>query len=188
MTGMDEQSRTLQSLRRGSGDSMHTRKAHATREALSHGPAQDQPDAREGQAGRDGVAEGLVVPGKSGNADGGKEPWFKADAGSSEGDEIGTTLQNSGNLQQLRNAYHVEAKGELEPRVEEPRWPETGGVGGCVNCHDCWSRVAHSAVSPSSLAHATFRGRKHEVLSESRMREICLSGLMRGCAKNGLTE
>ena len=71
---------------------MHTRKARATRETLSRGPAQDQPDAREGQAGRDGVAEGLVVLGKSGNADGGKEPWFKADARSSEGDEIGVTL------------------------------------------------------------------------------------------------
>ena len=34
----------------------------------------NQPDAREGQAGRLGVAERFVVPGKSGNADGGKEP------------------------------------------------------------------------------------------------------------------
>lgn len=41
---------------------------------------EDQPDAREGQAGRLGVAEGLVVPRKSGNADGGKGPWFKTNA------------------------------------------------------------------------------------------------------------
>ena len=34
----------------------------------------DQPDAREGQAGRCGVAERLVVPKKSGNAGGGKGP------------------------------------------------------------------------------------------------------------------
>lgn len=85
-----------QSLCRGSGNSMHTREAHATRETPSRGQAQDQPDAREGQAGRDGVAERLAVPGKPGNAGGGKEPWFKADAGSDEGDEIGVTLRNSG--------------------------------------------------------------------------------------------
>ena len=34
----------------------------------------DQPDAREGQAGRFGVAERLVVPRKPGNAGGGKGP------------------------------------------------------------------------------------------------------------------
>src|SRR5512141_1070215 len=34
----------------------------------------DQPDAREGQAGRHGVTERLVVPTKPGNAGGGKEP------------------------------------------------------------------------------------------------------------------
>ena len=44
---------------------------------------------------------------------------------------------------------------------------------------------AHSAVSLSSSAAATFRGRKHAVLSESRMREICKSGSMRGCG-NGV--
>jgi len=45
----------------------------------------DQPDAREGQAGRAGVAERLVVPRKPGNAGGGKGPWFKTDATSGEG-------------------------------------------------------------------------------------------------------
>jgi hypothetical protein len=40
----------------------------------------DQPDAREGQAGRLGVTERLVVLMKPGNAGGGKEPWFKIDA------------------------------------------------------------------------------------------------------------
>jgi len=43
--------------------------------------AQDQPEAREGQAGRGGVAERPVVPLKSGNADGGEaglhpEQWL----------------------------------------------------------------------------------------------------------------
>ena len=38
----------------------------------------DQPQAREGQAGFGGVAQGLVVPLRPGNAGGGKGPWFKA--------------------------------------------------------------------------------------------------------------
>ena len=76
------------------------------------------------------MAERLVLLTKLGNADGGKEPWFKANAGSDEGGEIGATLRNSGNLPELRNAYHVEAKGELALGSRNPR-PETGGVGDC---------------------------------------------------------
>ena len=45
----------------------------------------DQPDAREGQAGRTGVAERFVVPQKPGNAGGGKGPRFKTNAASGEG-------------------------------------------------------------------------------------------------------
>jgi hypothetical protein len=45
----------------------------------------DQPDAREGQAGRAGVTERLVLLLKPGNAGGGKEPQFKIDATSGEG-------------------------------------------------------------------------------------------------------
>ena len=41
------------------------------------GACDSQPTAREGQVGPFGVAEGLVVPLKSGNAGGGKEPWFQ---------------------------------------------------------------------------------------------------------------
>ena len=44
----------------------------------------DQPDAREGQAGRVGVAERFVVPPKLGNAGGGKGPQFKTNAASSK--------------------------------------------------------------------------------------------------------
>src|SRR5271166_208000 len=44
-----------------------------------------QPDAREGQAGRPGVAERPVVPSKPGNAGGGKEPQFKTNAISGKG-------------------------------------------------------------------------------------------------------
>jgi hypothetical protein len=45
----------------------------------------DQPEAREGQAGRLGVAERFVVPPKPGNAGGGKGPQFKTDALRREG-------------------------------------------------------------------------------------------------------
>src|SRR6201989_3702164 len=45
----------------------------------------DQPDAREGQAGRTGVGERSVVPLKPGNGGGGKGPQFKTDARRSEG-------------------------------------------------------------------------------------------------------
>jgi hypothetical protein len=55
-----------------------------------------QPDSREGQAGPVGVAEGPVVPGKPGNAGGGKGPWFKVSAGSGESQEIGDEPTNSG--------------------------------------------------------------------------------------------
>jgi len=60
------------------------------------------------------VAERPVVLTKPGNAGGGKGPWFKEGAGSDDGVEIGATLQNSEKFQELRNANHVEAKGELE--------------------------------------------------------------------------
>jgi len=45
----------------------------------------DQPAAREGQAGRTGVAERLVLPMNPGNAGGGKGPQFKTDATRGEG-------------------------------------------------------------------------------------------------------
>ena len=53
----------------------------------------DQPDAREGQAGRPGVAERFVVPLKPGNAGGGKGPQFKTDATRGEGPGDWATYQ-----------------------------------------------------------------------------------------------
>ena len=53
----------------------------------------DQPDAREGQAGRRGVAERFVVPLKPGNAGGGKGPQFKTDARRGEGPGDWATYQ-----------------------------------------------------------------------------------------------
>ena len=54
-----------------------------------------QPEIGDGWTGRDGVAERPVVLRRPGNAGGGKGPWFKAGAGSSEAREIGATLVNS---------------------------------------------------------------------------------------------
>ena len=54
----------------------------------------DQPDAREGQAGRFGVAERPVVPRKPGNAGGGKGPQFKINAISGKGQEIGQPINS----------------------------------------------------------------------------------------------
>src|ERR1700726_246844 len=53
----------------------------------------DQPDAREGQAGRRGVAERFAVPLQPGNAGGGKGPQFKTDAGRGEGPGDWATYQ-----------------------------------------------------------------------------------------------
>ena len=64
----------------------HVHKGKRTQHGKPLGVAREgQPNAREGRFGRHGVAERLVVPGKPGNAGGGKGPWFKTDAGSSEG-------------------------------------------------------------------------------------------------------
>ena len=127
--------------RRGSSGSMYTRKARATRETPSRGRAHDQPTTREGWVGRGGVAEGLVLPWKPGNADGGKEPWFKAHAGSNKGAEIGATLHNSGGFR--RCEVHAMWKRRENSNVVDrgTRRPATGGLGGCEQGHDSWSRI-----------------------------------------------
>src|SRR6202048_2890106 len=53
----------------------------------------DQPDAREGQAGRPGESERFVVPLKPGNAGGGKGPQFKTNATRGEGPGDWATYQ-----------------------------------------------------------------------------------------------
>ena len=54
--GVNERRSTPSRCAGGSGDSMYTRKANATREAPWRGQSNDQLEAREGQAGRLGVA------------------------------------------------------------------------------------------------------------------------------------
>jgi hypothetical protein len=91
-----EMSDSNQGSHRGSGAGMHV---HGNR--MQHGKprrveARDlQLDSREGQAGPVGVAEGPVLPGKPGNAGGGKGPWFKVSVGSGESQEIGGEPTNS---------------------------------------------------------------------------------------------
>src|SRR3974377_1051400 len=72
---------------------MYTRKANATREAPWRGQSNDQLEAREGQAGRLGVAERFAVPLKLGNSGGGKGPQFKTNAGRGEGPGDWATYQ-----------------------------------------------------------------------------------------------
>jgi hypothetical protein len=61
------------------------RRPDATREAPAVILIKDQLEARERQAGPCGVAERLVLPGKPGNAGGGKGPQLRTDARSNEG-------------------------------------------------------------------------------------------------------
>ena len=166
--------------RRGSGGSMYTRKAQATREAPARGRAHDQPTTREGWVGRGGVAEGLVLPRKSGNADGGKEPWFKANAGSNKEPRLGqpyTTRAVSG----VAKCMPCGSEGRTRTLLfEEPAGRQRAAWVVARRAMRAGAGYAHLAAAPSSSAHATFRGRKHDALSESRMREIRLSGSMSG--------
>src|SRR5256714_15615926 len=93
-----------QPLHRGSGGSMYTRKARATREAPMR-DQDDQPDAREGQAGRIGVAERPVVPMKPGNTGGGKGPQFKTDARRGKGPGDWATKQLRKGCRKCRQRY-----------------------------------------------------------------------------------
>ena len=72
----------------------------------------DQPDAREGQAGRRGDAERFVVPVKPSNAGGGKGPQFKTGATSGEGPGRLGNLSTPKSVQKLQTALHAKAKAE----------------------------------------------------------------------------
>lgn len=94
MSGEASDERT-RALCRDNGDGMHTKGT-----LMQHGrpcgvtQSEGQPVAREGQTGRDKAAEGLIVPGKPGNAGGGKGPQFKGNARSSEVQEIGRPINS----------------------------------------------------------------------------------------------
>ena len=69
----------------------------------------DQLDAREGQAGRPGVAERFAVPRKLGNAGGGKGPQFKTDAIRRKGPWRLGNLSTPIDGQKLQKALHAKA-------------------------------------------------------------------------------
>src|SRR5260370_2428092 len=83
----------------------------------------DQPDALEGQAGRVGVAERLVVPLKPGNAGGGKGPQFKTNAVSSEGPEIGKP-SNSEKCSETADSVTRESEGRSRLSLLRPVRPD----------------------------------------------------------------
>jgi hypothetical protein len=53
------------------------------------------------------MEERPVLPRKPGNAGGGKGPWFKGDAGRSEGEEIGVSLRTPESVWKLQAALAV---------------------------------------------------------------------------------
>jgi len=165
---------------RGSGGSMYTRKAHATREAPSRGRAHDQPTTREGWVGRGGVAEGLVLLWKSGNADGRKEPWFKANAGSNKEPRLGQPYKTRVGFRRCEVHAMWKRRENSNVGFEEPAGRQRAEWVVARRAMLAGAGYAHLAVAPSSSAHATFRGRKHDALSESRMRAICMSGSKSG--------
>ena len=79
---------------------MYTRNAHETREAQGV-VSDDQPETREGQAGRPRVPERFIVPRKLGNAGGGKGPQFKTYAIRGEGPRRLGNLSTPINVQKL---------------------------------------------------------------------------------------
>ena len=100
-------------FRRGSGDGMSASGNRAQHGSPRRCPAEaGQRAAREGKAWPGGESERPIVPPKSGNADGGKGPRFKENAGSSKSREIGVNLSTPETVRKLREALHAKAKGE----------------------------------------------------------------------------
>jgi len=80
---------------RGNGDGMQAKWTIRNTGSPSGDRSVDQRAARERKAGPTGMAEGLVLLMKPGNAGGGKGPQLQADARSDEGGEIGDEPDNS---------------------------------------------------------------------------------------------
>src|SRR5260370_4934125 len=100
-----------QQFHRGSDDGTYTTRSGATRETPSRGRARDQPEACEGQTGRGGESDGLIVLGKPGNAGGGKEPSFKSMWKVVKEGRLGN-LETPPSVRKIQNTVKAKAKAE----------------------------------------------------------------------------
>ena len=89
----------------------------ATRETLPVVARDQQPDAREGQAGPGGESERPIVPRKPGNAGGGKGPQFKRVSKEATAGRLVMSLQTSDEtVEKLQTALHTKAKADPKYR------------------------------------------------------------------------
>ncbi len=72
--------------------------------------ASTKPGTGDGQSGRNGVAERLVVPRKLGNSSGGKGPQFRTNVESRKGQEIGKP-SNSGKCSETTDGVPCKSEG-----------------------------------------------------------------------------
>ena len=107
-------------LRRGTGDSMHAQGSGCNTGSPvggAHAPTENP----RGPVWAGRVADRPVVPGKRGNACGGKGPWFESDAGKETGTQgTGASLQAPITVRKFRMAPHAESEASS-------RWPRSGG-------------------------------------------------------------
>ena len=83
-----------------------------------------QPEAREGQAGPPGVADGFVVPRKPGNAGGGKGPEFKTGVGrGTRARRLAMSLETPRTVQKPRVTPHATGSCRRREFLSESRMP-----------------------------------------------------------------
>ena len=111
---------------RGNGDGMQAQGTIHNTGSPSGDRSVDQRAARERKAGPTGMAEGLVVLTKPGNAGGGKGPQLKADARSDEGGEIGDEPDQADSvLQEAPQRRNIAAKGNgLKHKNRSSDWEQ----------------------------------------------------------------